>query len=573
VGPLAAISLLWLATASREVLGGDNGEFATLAVTGGAAHPPGYPLVAMYLHAMRWLPGVSPAHRAAVANVLVAIAALAVLARACRAWGASRTSTSLACIAWALAPITWAMATEAEVFAANALFAAVLLQLTAPGAEGKDARRAVTLAFVAGLALTNNYTIACVAPLGVHAFVRAVSRSPRPWATCAASLAGFAAGLTPYLFLFAVAERSLDPATWSWGSVHDGASLVAYLARTDYPSPALNSADHTAAELVRLTRELVGLPLLALAGAVVWAARARRRGRSSAALAAWVLLGTSVALAGPAVMAVFHEPLDGPGGAVAARFDLLPMTLLAPIVARAIDEIGRARAWRAAPALVAEGALLVALAVRGFGALQAHQRHAVALYTRNALLSAPPNAVIVGETDSRLFAFAYARYALGERADVTFVNPRLLLAGWYHARMEQVLGMTLPPVTDHSLDAVALIRRLLASGRPLFVTDVFSPKALGRFPSYPVGPLIRLVADRRDVPSAEEVERMNVELAARFEGEPLPLPGPEPWGDGLCEDYLRPWDALAGLFTQQGDAARAQANAKRAEEARACRWR
>jgi len=37
---------LYVATAATCVLGGDNGEMATLAVTGGVAHPSGYPLFA-----------------------------------------------------------------------------------------------------------------------------------------------------------------------------------------------------------------------------------------------------------------------------------------------------------------------------------------------------------------------------------------------------------------------------------------------------------------------------------------------------------------------------------------------
>ena len=101
------------------------------------------------------------------------------------------------------------------------------------------------------------------------------------------------------------------------------------------------------------------------------------------------------------------------------------------------------------------------------------------------------------------------------------------------------------------------------------MADLFSPAALGRFPSYPVGPLVRLVRRREDVPSPQRLLEDNEALAARFVREPLPVPGPEPWGDALLPDYARPWASLADAFDRGGDAERAAALRRRAEEARA----
>jgi hypothetical protein len=527
----------------------------------------------MYLDAMRWLPGASPAHTAALANVLVAICALAVLLRACEAWGASRASSALVCLVWALAPTTWALATSAEVFAMNALFAAGILLMGAPEPPGRPEVRGPVLGLLAGLGLANQYTLVCAAPLGLYAFWRAIAASPRRALVLAISAFAFAFGLLPYAFLFTTARRALDPASWSWGAVRSPGDLFAYLARADYPSSALNSPDHPWAQLVRISAGLAGLPLVASLGVASWLVRRRGTSPQRERLLQWGALAASLLCAGPAFMTIFDVPLEDVGAAVTERFDLLPMTLFVPIAARALDELSVARLLPSAlAALAALAAAFVALTFRGLPRLHAHQRLGVEIYAENAFAAAPAGSIIVGDEDSRLGSFLYARFARGERPDVTFVNPRLLFTTWYRARIETALGLKLPPVRADALDVNALFQGLLATGRPVFVTDWFSPKVFGRLPSYPVGPLVRFVASRSEVPPPEVVEAQNIEASARFVREPLPLPGPEPWNDALVQDYIRPWDALAGLFAKRGDIDRAAVDARRAADERQYRW-
>src|SRR4249920_3715606 len=88
----------WLAPA--HVVDGDNAEFCTLAATGGAAHPSGYPLYVLWLRALSWLPG-TPAHAAALATVILAAASMGVLHAACRAWGARPLAATFATLVFA----------------------------------------------------------------------------------------------------------------------------------------------------------------------------------------------------------------------------------------------------------------------------------------------------------------------------------------------------------------------------------------------------------------------------------------------------------------------------------------
>jgi hypothetical protein len=260
-------------------------------------------------------------------------------------------------------------------------------------------------------------------------------------------------------------------------------------------------------------------------------------------------------------------PLSGLPGGVTERLDLLPAAVLVPAIAVSLDALAR---WTPSPlrtSAVACGALTAAVVAglaRGVPDVRARNRPTVELYAENALLAAPPGAVILGMGDARFGSFLYARYALGLRPDVVFVNPRMLLTPWYHERIERALGTALPEVVNRELRVVSLVDALLGSGRPVFITGDFAPAALAQYPSYPVGPLVRLVTSWHEVPSPDRLAAMNLDLAHRFAREPTPLPGPEPWCDELLQDYARPWRALADYARGHGDPDGARENDARA---------
>jgi hypothetical protein len=487
---------------------------------------------------------------------------------------------------WALAPTPWLLATQAEVFAANTLFAALILWLAAPAPPLPPGRRAVALAGVAGLALANQYTIGALAPLGLLAYVRAVRDArTRGGAIVAvvASAAVLALGLTSYALLFSASRRALDPATWSWGGVTDAASLVSALRREEYPAAMLSPASNVGQGIMRVVAGLAGLPVVAAAWLAV---RTWRRGLPAGDRAAWIALLASYVVAGPVFATMFHVSLEGTYLAVTQRFDLLPTTLLVPVCAvgleRAASEVfapdGRrtrfprlsrfARWTEVAPSGLLVAAALAFGVARGLPSVGARHRPAVELYAKNVLLTAPRDAILLGTGDARSGGLLYARYALGLRPDVTFINPNLLTTAWYRERIRRATGVRIPEMRARKLDLAETMLALFSTGRPLVVTDVFAPKVIGSFPTYPIGPLVRLVARPEDVPSVPELERRNVELAARFEREPWPPPGPDPWSDALRDDYARPFVALAEAYSHAGDEVRAQLNRDRAEEAR-----
>ncbi len=571
---LTPVAGIYLATAARHVLGGDNGEFATLYAEGGVAHPSGYPLYTLYLRALSWLPGVSPAHGAALATALLGVAVAAALYTACRAWGASPAGAAFAAVVYATSPRAWGLATEAEVFTLNALVGAVVVALAAPGGPARGTRRTVLLGLAAGAGLANHLTVVLLAPVGLDGAARGARESGnrlRAWALGALALLP---GLLTYGYLVAVARHPGD--RWVWADVSTAAGLLRHVVRADYgvgrlathggpPAPGAQLG----ALAVHALRDLLVVPTLlgcaAVVGAVARWLRGLHRGRPAddhAARSAAVLAAT-LALAGPLFAARFNIALTGVGWAIVARFHLLPEVLLSVFVAQGADAAARrVSLGTRARALLVAGAGVIGAAATLPGVLAAH-RSVLEDYVFDTLHTAPPGAVVLGTGDHRQLGVLYAQRALGVRRDVLYIDPWLLLLPAPRARVERALGRPLPPLRGRTVDTRALALAVLSTGRPLFLTDVFTPAIVRSFPTYPLGTLIRVLPPGEALPDPGALAAMNDRVFAgyrvrRAEG------AVDPWFALAYADYARPWGALAAVFGQRGDTVRAEACAQRA---------
>jgi len=307
-GVLALVILgvyLWLAPS--YIADGDNAEFSTLSVTGGVAHPPGYPLYVLYLRAMSWLPGSSGAHTAALATALLGAAAALVLHAACRAWGARAGPASIAVAIVAGGPVVLRLHTAAEVFALNDLMVALVLWLAAAHGPLRGTRRAVLLALVAGLGLSNHHTCALLAPVGILGVIRGVREARAPAVrTIACALGALAVGLSPYVYLF-VAPRSAA----SWGHADSFTQLLAHFTRADYggigafsPVPGeIDRAANLGALVGTLGRGWLWLPAVIAIGTLGY--RTARTGDGEPRWG-WAMLATTFVMAGPLLIARFN---------------------------------------------------------------------------------------------------------------------------------------------------------------------------------------------------------------------------------------------------------------------------
>ncbi len=552
---LGALALAYALTAARFALGGDGGELAALAARGGVAHPPGYPLYVLYLRAFAWVPLV-PAHRASLATALLGVLAVWLLFRAAVSFGATRPAAALAAAIYAGAPLAWKTATYPEVFAGNACLALAIAWLSGPMPPVRGPRRAALLALLAGLGLAHHHTIVLVAPLGLYGFARAVLESPRRGVALALAPLALVLGLTPYVYDVLAARGTLGPNVIVWGDPSTFSGLAHHVLRADYGTGRLGAQGHEREPLVqlgylatRLSRDFLALPLLLVFGLGVARRRLFAEPRSRSALLA------AIVLAGPVFVTLFNIRPSGLGLEILERFHLLPAALSLVFVAPAFDGLF-ARVSARAGALVVAFVFTVQAALAVPQVLE-HHGPQVQRYAENVLAIVPPHAIVVGSGDHRASSFLYAE-ARDLRPDVTFVQPWLLLSTSYRARTAARLGIGLPAPVAGVLDARRLLEVLVATDRPVFVTDWPAPGMERAFPTYPIGPVLRVVAEPRDVPAPPVVLRENEQALSvmQIDGEP---PRRGSWAGALQADYARPWLGLAAAFEAAGDGATAAA--------------
>jgi hypothetical protein len=548
------IGAAYFGAAARPVLGGDNGEFATLFATGGVAHPTGYPSYVLWLRALRWLPAATPAHGAALATALAGLFAAMMLYAACRAWGATAGATSVVIATHALSSHAWIASTHAEVFALNALLAAgILFGVATERVTGE--RRLAWLALLAGLGLAHHMSIVFLAPVGLWGVARALSEAERRPRAIGLGIGALALGLLPYAYVV-WASRSPEGRV-IWGDARDLHGLLAHVLRKEYGTTTLatgpREVDRLGQQLLlarSLLLGLLGLPLLALA-----AVRARRpRGRTLALLA-------TLLLTGPAFVGLFNLSVRGLDRAIVERFHLLPQVVLCVLVAPALDAVARGRLERPAVATLSAVAFGGASGALSLEELARHHDGGVERWVRDSLVAAPSGAVVLGAGDHRFGAFLYAQRALGLRPDVTYVDLNVARNAWYRAQLGARLGVTLVGPRNGTLSTVELAQQLLATGRPVLLTH-FATDAIPRaLPTYPIGTLIRVLPADAVAPPPRALEAENEAVFARM-SPPGGLSAPDSWAGDLQASYARPWSALAFAFTDDpAHAARLRARA------------
>jgi hypothetical protein len=566
LGLAALLLYAWLAPA--HVLGGDNAEFVTLGVTGGVAHPSGYPLYVLWLRATGWLPASSAAHAAALSTALLAAAQILALAAACRAWGAGPTAAGFAAAVHAGGPIALELHSQAEVFALHGLLSAVILWLAGPASPARGVRRVAGLGLVGGLALCNHLTAALLLPAGAFGVARGLSEVAAGRRLRAAVLAAtaFSLGLAPLLYLFVAPSGGV-----SWGEIRGWADLAGHVLRVDYGTTTLtphgaggSAGAGLAALFTSLARAWWGAG--AAMGFVTLAALAAHPRAPDRA--AWCGLLAALALAGPALVSLFNVPPHGLGAWIARRFHLLPCLILAIPVAVGLSRLARfvpaTRLRSVAPALPL--AVLVAAAAPSLESVARAHSPAVERFADHLLAIAPDRAVLMLSGDDVTFGLAHAQIVGRRRADVVHVAWDLMTLPWYQRRVSRWLGFAAVPPGDGP-PSVRLAEAVLRSGRPLLV-DAAQTRILAALPSHPFGPAIRVLPRGATVPAQDVVFAENRSLLARLDLGYAHPGRDDGWATVVHERYARPWRTLADALGRAGrpaEAAQAAALAARLE--------
>src|SRR4029077_7204695 len=168
VGALAFLA--YVLTAARDIFPGDTAEFVTVALTGGVAHSPGYPLLSAIGVIFGLLPLGPLAFRidliAVICQALTVVIVFLTMERVTR----NLLASAAAAVVFAFGTLFWSWALIAEAFSLNDLLAAsVIYALVVWHDRPDDVRWLFGAGAAFGLGLANHQTILLLVPAIAYA--------------------------------------------------------------------------------------------------------------------------------------------------------------------------------------------------------------------------------------------------------------------------------------------------------------------------------------------------------------------------------------------------------------------
>ena len=427
---MLAAALVYVRTAARDLVVGDSVEFATIALNGGVAHPPGYPLLMMLGRLFSYLPFGTPVFRVNLVSVVAGVATAGLIVLIARRLGASRFGAAIAGLLVAFHPIVWEWSLAIEAFALNAALASAIIYFLVRWHQQPERTHFLILAALfGGLASSNHHTVVFLIPsilLLLWWHRDQLVKKPLVVVWCAGAIV---VGLLPYFYI--LSEAAKDPAL-NWGNVRTFGQLVNHFLRAEYGTGRLAAGGVAPGEpLERLTlfasSFLVLQAVLLLIGAVAAYQKAR-----------WFLWFTllAFALAGPGLIAYANMDVADEGRWVLEHFFVLPHVIVAPLAALGFtliaERLGRlvAKPSLMEPPLAVAAVALIALSVsQNYERMDQHDNHLVRTYAEDVLASLPRQSVLMATEDQIVIPLTYLQAVENQRPDVTVIMLGLFKGG------------------------------------------------------------------------------------------------------------------------------------------------
>ncbi|MFH2010902.1 MAG: DUF2723 domain-containing protein [bacterium] len=538
LGTGCAFFTLYVLTAAPGLFWMDSGELTAASYSLGVAHPPGFPLYTLLAKLATLLPIGSIAFRVVLVSAACGAATVAAvywlclrLSLALGADGAVALVGGLgAALVVGLSHTFWRQATVAEVYTPSVLLVVVSLVLLLGALDRRDGRLALTLAFVAGLAVGGAHPTfrLLVLPVLLVVWVWAL-RSGRRYTRAIPALFGLGGLVVLYLAAAADTGRLVD---WGncqtvgtfWDHVTAGRIREASFAplmfslRSEVVGPQLGEA------VDRILNQFLGLAIpLALVGA--WRCLALR-GPSR-------VLGIALLVAG--VGDFVYSFWINPMGLADLQNGITTAVCLAVLVGVGIAELASwigHRSRRLAPAVAAACCVIVALPTALDDAREklGGAGYGAAAWVDAALDQAPPRAVIFTQSDDLSAGLVFARGVEGARPDVLALVRQHLWVWHYtasaiaadrdpalpHREVREYVRRSALARQRSRLNLLAMLVDNTAGRRPLlWEPGDGADLAAVRRPLIPDVPLFRVHVEPGpvSVPSPKElVERLRVTL-------------------------------------------------------------
>ena len=537
------LSAAYLTTLPRTLTDTDAGEFATIAVHGGIAHAPGYPLYTMLIRIIGSLvPATEVVWWLAAFSAICTILASVVIHRTMTRSGVNAWIAGSACLVAFLTKSVWRNATNIEPFALNFLQAALVCHVALRLLEGKDRWKwQVLLGVLFGTGFANHHTLALLIPLGIVALWNSFHPTRSFVQTCVRFGAGFLAGATPLVYFWFALNAPSGGNEFILGRWNGGfaSSLIHHLLRRDFgtfqlaPYSTASGLENFDLFLKSVIPELTVLwTIPMLIGFMTIFRRSRRdlfrrtnvtdqdKGSSQAEPSpkptAGDRLNIGVVLTLVVIGTVFLGTINidveagGIHRVIVERFLGLPLVLLAFPMAIGLAALARSPLLRPATQGLVFAMLLGAHVAFQYIVSDRSSERFYDQHIRNILNTVEPNGVIFTFGDPDIFGILFAQRVLGLRPDVVQVPMAALTSKHVAARVARDLRMN---PDQEEITPVSTIERAEKLQRPIYLVMV-SPTGNDRYvrQSAPVGPIVRFFPDDSEIPFLDAVLAVNIKL-------------------------------------------------------------
>lgn len=560
IGLFLPLALCYFAGLPTSLPDFDAGEFTLLAVKGGIAHPPGYPLLTLVLRAvvMIFQKFVHLIPLLACVSIFFTVAAAIIAHKIARAYTGNETASLFSVYLIFLTGIIWRSATAIEPFALNLFLSAFCLYALYHALESNKDHQIkkwfMLTGLTFGLSFCNHHSMAFLLPSAVltWVFITTSRLTALKWFSLGSLL-----GLLPLVSFFFNTSNPI----YVWGDWNDPMErLLTHLLRHEYGTFTL-FAGATGHFFNGIKHFFITLPVtfsfLLIVPAIVgifipFFTKKEALNPFVQKNRFMIVVITAFIFTGPVFLSFFNLPRTDWAYFMGERFFALPILFLAlpTAVFMAMLQNNLSK-----PILLF--LMGVSLSLHTLNQWPAAERKSAEFYEahiRNILEIVEDNAVVVTTSDLDYYGLLYGIHLMKpEKKNVLIVQEGLWHLDWYRKNNISQAFADFDRY-NFSIDHYLF---LLLKKRPVYLIRTpkkDEPNAKFLPLSYPVGPFIKLVSSQDLLLPALNLFQLNehlllnkMELPTAFTREKGNL-----WEQSILTYYLRTWDYLAAIMSDKG---------------------
>lgn len=412
----------------------DAAELATVVLTRGIAHPPGYPLFTLLAIPFSFLPFGEPAWRINLASAFFASLTCSVIYLFLERITKNKLAALAGALTLAFSKFFWHNALISEVFTLNTLLAGLLLLVFQIWQEKQQKQWLFLFLLIAGLGLTNHHTIVFLYPLFLIWFLVKKGWKELQWLDYLKGSAILLAGFSPYLYVILAAKTQ---PFLNWENPQNLTGFIRLFTRATYGSLSISAAGITKIPLIDRIYGLTGCHLVnfsfgfipAILG-IYWGIKKQR---------GWLVFVLSAFLiTGPLFVLYTGLNTGSPDFLfIVERFLIFPTVFLAVLAGFGFVWINRLakKRWLGWLLLVFPLGMLVL----NFNQVNQRSNYFGRYFAEDLFQTVPQESILLVEGDAKVGAAFYYQKVLGERKNVKIIVADFLMsiADWYRRQVKQ----------------------------------------------------------------------------------------------------------------------------------------